>query len=137
MCSGTVVLLCVQLAKKISPSMDIGPLSAPYLLAPILAMAQQVNVSRPGEQPDPAQPIPEDMRLFDPGLVGANGEASVLCCARWSAAPGLLVTVLFSIWITSYICISFCNQHLTLLKAGLSGYSIILHHLKCPMMSHI
>ena len=54
--------------------MDIGPLSAPYLLAPVLAMAQLVNVSRPGEEPDPSQPIPEDMRLFDPALTDGNGE---------------------------------------------------------------
>ncbi|KAK9907705.1 hypothetical protein WJX75_008523 [Coccomyxa subellipsoidea] len=63
----------IRLAKKISPSMDIGPLSAPYLLAPVLAMAQLVNVSRPGEEPDPSQPIPEDMRLFDPALTDGNG----------------------------------------------------------------
>ena len=30
----------VQLAKRISPSMQVGPLSAPFLLVPVMAMAQ-------------------------------------------------------------------------------------------------
>ena len=30
----------VQLAKRISPSMHIGPLSAPFMLVPVMAMAQ-------------------------------------------------------------------------------------------------
>lgn len=64
---------CLQLAKKISPSMDIGPLSTPYLLAPVLALAQLVNVSAPGDEPDPSQPTPEDLRLFDPSLTNSNG----------------------------------------------------------------
>ncbi|BDA45975.1 probable phosphatidylinositol 3,4,5-trisphosphate-dependent Rac exchanger protein at N-terminal half [Coccomyxa sp. Obi] len=63
----------IKLAKKISPSMDIGPLSAPYLLAPVLALAQLVNVSRPGEEPDPSQPTPEELRLFDPSLTNDSG----------------------------------------------------------------
>ncbi|CAL8462122.1 g1653 [Coccomyxa elongata] len=63
----------IRLAKKISPSMDIGPLSAPYLLAPVLALAQLVNVSAPGDEPDPCQPTPEDLRLFDPSLTNTNG----------------------------------------------------------------
>lgn len=58
--------------------MDIGPLSAPYLLAPVLAMAQLVNVSEPGQQPDLSQPITEDMRLFDPSLTDSHGETSLL-----------------------------------------------------------
>lgn len=70
---------CAQLAKKISPSMDIGPLSAPYLLAPVLALAQLVNVSRPGEEPDPSKPTPEDLRLFDPSLTNGSGEHLPFC----------------------------------------------------------
>jgi hypothetical protein len=54
--------------------MEIGPLSAPYLMAPILAMAQQVNVSPQRRQPDASRPVPEDMRLFDASLCGADGE---------------------------------------------------------------
>lgn len=54
--------------------MDIGRLSAPYLLGPVIAMAQLVNVSRPGEEPDPSQPISEDMRLFDPTLTDSKGD---------------------------------------------------------------
>lgn len=56
--------------------MEIGPLSAPYLLAPVLAMAQLVNVSRPGDQPDITKPILEDMRLFGDDLKGSAGENS-------------------------------------------------------------
>ncbi len=56
--------------------MEIGPLSAPYLMAPILAMAQLVNVSRPGQQPDPTKPIPEDMRLFGDDMKGPEGGAA-------------------------------------------------------------
>ncbi|BDA45974.1 hypothetical protein COCOBI_08-0660 [Coccomyxa sp. Obi] len=63
----------IKLAKRINPSMDIGRLSAPYLLGPVVAMAQLVNVSRPGEEPDPSKPINEDMRLFDPTLTDSKG----------------------------------------------------------------
>ena len=31
---------CLQLARKISPSMVIGPMHAPHVLAPLVAMAQ-------------------------------------------------------------------------------------------------
>lgn len=54
--------------------MDVGRLAAPYLLGPIVAMAQVVNVSRPGEEPDPSQPISEDMRLFDLTLADSQGD---------------------------------------------------------------
>ncbi|CAL8462121.1 g1652 [Coccomyxa elongata] len=63
----------IKLAKRINPSMDIGRLAAPYLLGPVVAIAQIVNVSRPGEEPDPSQPISEDMRLFDPTLTNSTG----------------------------------------------------------------
>lgn len=56
--------------------MDIGRLSAPYLLGPVVAMAQILHVSRPGEEPDPSQPISEDMRLFDPTLANSTGDTS-------------------------------------------------------------
>ncbi len=68
----------MQLAKRISPSMDIGPLSAPYLLVPMLALAQVVNVAAPGQEPDPAQPFSEDMRLFDSALTEPDGAAQPL-----------------------------------------------------------
>lgn len=67
----------LQLAKKISPSMDIGPLSAPYTLVPLLAMAQLVHVARPGQEPDVAQPFAEDMRLFDSCLAEPGGAHSL------------------------------------------------------------
>ena len=59
----------MQIAKSISPSMSIGPMSAPYVLVPIIAGAQLVNVAMPGEEPDCTQvEIPEDMTLFDEQL---------------------------------------------------------------------
>ena len=74
--------------------MDIGPLSAPYLLAPVLAMAQLVNVSRPGEEPDPSQPIPEDMRLFDPALTDGNGEwlTSLMSTCHFHSKPSAITS---------------------------------------------
>lgn len=59
--------------------MEIGPLSAPYLLVPIMAMAQVVNVSRPGEEPDPAGPVPEDVRLHDSSLADSEGMFFLPC----------------------------------------------------------
>ena len=79
----------MQLAKRISPSMEIGPLSAPYLLVPVLAMAQIVNVSRSGEEPDPTGSVLEDMRIFDRALNDDAGELlaraslNLQCCASF------------------------------------------------------
>ena len=64
----------VQIARSISPSMSIGPMSAPYVLVPVVAAAQEVNVSMPGEEPELAlDTVPEDMRLFDSSLVDKSG----------------------------------------------------------------
>lgn len=76
-----------QLAKKISPSMDIGPLSAPYTLVPLLAMAQLVNVARPGQEPNVSQPFGEDLRLFDGKLAEPDGAPPALLCN--AALPAL------------------------------------------------
>ena len=54
--------------------MSIGPMSAPYVLVPVVAAAQEVNVSMPGEEPELAlDMVPEDMRLFDSSLVDKSG----------------------------------------------------------------
>ncbi|KAK9834527.1 hypothetical protein WJX74_003723 [Apatococcus lobatus] len=61
----------LKLAKRISPSMEIGPLSKPYLMVPSVAMAQCIQVSHPGSEPDISQPSmdpQEDMRLAVPFL---------------------------------------------------------------------
>ena len=50
-------------------------MSQPYLLVPLLALAQLVNVSQPGSEPDPTQPFQEDMRLFDTALTEPDGSA--------------------------------------------------------------
>lgn len=57
--------------------MVIGPLSAPHVLAPLVAMAQEINVAKPGRQPDPCSAVSEDMRLVCPQLVDKNGEQRV------------------------------------------------------------
>ena len=66
----------MQMAQRISPSMSIGPMSAPYVLVPLLAMAQEVNVSKEGSEPDCTRPFPEDMRLFDSALATKSGAPS-------------------------------------------------------------
>ena len=51
--------------------MEIGPLSKPYLMVPCVAMAQCIQVSKPGTEPDISQPVndpEEDMRLAVPFL---------------------------------------------------------------------
>lgn len=72
------LLYSVQLAKRISPSMEIGPLSAPSLLVPVMALAQVVNVSRPGEEPDPAGNVPEDVRLHDSFFSDPEGARALI-----------------------------------------------------------
>jgi len=63
----------IKIARSISPSMSIGPLSHPYLLVPMVAAAQVVNVSLPGDEPDPSREVPENMTLFDDTLVDSKG----------------------------------------------------------------
>lgn len=67
-CSG------MQIVRSISPSISAGPMSAPYVLAPVLAIAQEVNVAEPGNEPDPTEEVPEDMTLFDATLVDRRGK---------------------------------------------------------------
>jgi hypothetical protein len=50
-----------------------GP--SPHILAPLIAAAQVVNVSKPGQEPDMLE-AEEDMTAFDAGLVGSwSGKA--------------------------------------------------------------
>ncbi len=74
---------CPQLAKRISPSMEIGPLSKPYLMVPCVAMAQAIQVSKPGTEPDISQPIndpKEDMTLAVPFLASSGVPSFMLSC---------------------------------------------------------
>ena len=51
--------------------MEIGPLSKPYLMVPCVAMAQCIQVSHPGSEPDISRPSvdpQEDMRVAVPFL---------------------------------------------------------------------
>ena len=66
-------LLGTQLARKISPSMEIGPLSAPHVLCPLVAFAQEIHVAPEGQQPNPAGVIVEDMTAACPDLVDRHG----------------------------------------------------------------
>lgn len=63
----------VKIVRSISPSMSIGPLSKPYLLVPMVAAAQIINVALPGDEPDPSREIPENMTLYDDTLVDQKG----------------------------------------------------------------
>eukprot|EP00884_Botryococcus_braunii_P000010 jgi/Botrbrau1/10009/Bobra.0012s0097.1 len=62
----------MKMARQISPSVDIGPLNALYVLAPLLAMCNTVNVSLPGQEPA-VTALKEDLLLFDPSLVSKDG----------------------------------------------------------------
>ncbi|KXZ48703.1 hypothetical protein GPECTOR_26g606 [Gonium pectorale] len=64
----------LSLARQLSPSVRVGPLSSPSLLMPLIAAAQLVNVSEPGCQP-PAMACPEDVRLFCPQLAASRATA--------------------------------------------------------------
>ncbi|KXZ48705.1 hypothetical protein GPECTOR_26g608 [Gonium pectorale] len=81
----------IGLARQVSPSMRVGPLSSPSLLMPLIASAQLVNVSEPGTQP-PAMACPEDVRLFCPQLTarrataGGGGDASGAASASQPAS---------------------------------------------------
>jgi hypothetical protein len=58
--------------------MSIGPLSKPYLLVPMVAAAQIINVALPGDEPDPSREIPENMTLYDDTLVDQKGTIILL-----------------------------------------------------------
>ncbi|KAK9803895.1 hypothetical protein WJX72_002783 [[Myrmecia] bisecta] len=74
-----VETVLMKMAKRISPSMVIGPLSAPYVLVPIIAMAQSIHVGDAESAPDPAGTIPEDMTALDPSFTDKQGQP-------WAAA---------------------------------------------------
>ena len=67
--------------------MEIGPLSAPYLLVPVMALAQVVNVSRPGEEPDPAGTVSEDVRLHDSFFSDPEGARALVKSPQQEAGP--------------------------------------------------
>lgn len=62
----------LRIARGISPSMQVGLQPAPFLLSPLLAISQIVNVSTPGQEPDIFD-APEDCRLLGPSLADASG----------------------------------------------------------------
>jgi hypothetical protein len=64
----------VKVARAINPSVEIGAMSAPSVLVPVVAMAQAFAVSEPGEQPDVCGEEVEDARAVGPQLRDAAGE---------------------------------------------------------------
>ncbi len=57
----------LKLVHHINPAMVVGTVSSPSLLAPLVSMAQCINVSQPGTEPSlTASPV-EDM-----GLLGSH-----------------------------------------------------------------
>lgn len=68
---------CLQLARSINPSLRIGPMTRPCVLAPLLAAAQEANVCAAKDAPDPSKPVPEDLRLLGPSMADAQGAAAM------------------------------------------------------------
>ena len=59
-------------------------MTAPSVLAPLLAAAQEVNVAAPGSEPDLTQtPVPEDLSLLGGDMVDSSGALLL----RQSACP--------------------------------------------------
>ena len=71
------VILCLQIARSINPSLHIGPMSRPCVLAPLLAAAQEANVCEAKDAPNPCQLVPEDLRLLDPCMADGKGVTPV------------------------------------------------------------
>lgn len=63
----------LQVARALSPSCEIGPASAPFMLMPVAAGCSEMVASLPGQEPSAAAPPSEDLRLWDPSLVLPNG----------------------------------------------------------------
>lgn len=61
----------ISAARALSPSLVIGDLDAPSLLAPVVATASCINVSLPHQAPSLAAEPVEDMRLVA-GVTGAS-----------------------------------------------------------------
>ena len=64
--------------------MEIGPLSKPYLMVPCVAMAQAIQVSKPGTEPNISQPIndpEEDMTLAVPFLASSGLPSVIFTCS--------------------------------------------------------
>ena len=105
----------MQMAQRISPSMSIGPMSAPYVVVPLVALAQEINVSQPGSEPDPAHQVPEDMRLFDEALTDKDGECLCYIClqsARRTAWHGLMTCQYAAVYVPC------CNAEIIVRLAG-------------------
>ncbi|PNW84735.1 hypothetical protein CHLRE_03g156550v5 [Chlamydomonas reinhardtii] len=76
----------LSMARQVSPSMRVGPLSQPHMLMPLIAAAQVVNISTPGAQPHIMQ-AHEDVRLLCPALAvkapaAAGGQRPATADAR-------------------------------------------------------
>ncbi|KAI3431262.1 hypothetical protein D9Q98_004324 [Chlorella vulgaris] len=63
----------LRVARALSPSCEIGPASAPFMLMPVAAGCSEMVASLPGQEPSAAAPPSEDLRLWDPSLVLPNG----------------------------------------------------------------
>ncbi|KAG2440245.1 hypothetical protein HXX76_004357 [Chlamydomonas incerta] len=79
----------LSMARQVSPSMRVGPLSAPHMLMPLIAAAQLVNISEPGTQPHLMR-AHEDVRLMCPSLAvkAAAGSKAAAGTAAAAAAAG-------------------------------------------------
>lgn len=63
----------LKIARAVSPSMAIGPASAPSMLMPVISGCSEVHAAVPGQEPHPAEAPREDLRAWDPALCAADG----------------------------------------------------------------
>lgn len=73
-----VVNKIFEFCKQINPSMDIGSVTKPTFLAPVIAAAQAIHVAVPGLEPSLEASPAEDMRLLGPAFVTATGVRSTM-----------------------------------------------------------
>ncbi|KAK9804498.1 hypothetical protein WJX73_010880 [Symbiochloris irregularis] len=64
----------LAISRKLNPSMEIGSVKKPSMLAPVIATAQAINVAEPGSEPSLHAPPVEDMSLLGPSFEAAAGK---------------------------------------------------------------
>lgn len=132
-----------KLVHQINPSIFVGSVDAPSLLAPIVSMAQCVSVAVPGTEPSlDASPI-EDMRLLGAAFQMPSGSAahSVTCILvrRAFQQYALCSSCMHSMkYMCLQPCICQCRLHGSSTSTCSSGDSIhtFLHLLHCVEAYH-
>lgn len=68
--------MILKLVHHINPSMVMGTVNAPSLLAPMVSMAQCISVATPGTELSLDAPPTEDMRLLGSAFHTPSGSAT-------------------------------------------------------------